>query len=242
MDSDDYLSPTHLGLYATVMDAYDITFQGYRTFENTSGETVREYSMDEKEVQSENCMELLCRVFECGNLFGSAWSKIFRKNIIDRWHLRFKEDVSIREDEIFTFEYCQYITSVKVINSTSYNYRLTPNSLMRRKYYDPRKMLDVYNYSYQAALQLPLTENFRKVIDKYYSDSLRWAFGMIYYPGRLADKSFRVYYYDILSDWDKKHPEERTRLMKINGCVTDYWELLKYVVKMFLKFINAKNN
>ena len=81
-------------------------------------------------------------------IFGSAWSKLFRKDIIDRWHLRFKEDVSIREDEIFTFEYCQYIKSVKVINSTSYNYRLTPNSLMRRKYYNPRKMLDVYNYSY----------------------------------------------------------------------------------------------
>lgn len=237
MDSDDYLSPAHLGLYASVMDAYDITFQGYCIFENTSGETVKKYCMGEKDAHSDNCMDLLCHVFECGNIFGSTWSKIFRKDIIERWHLRFKEDVAIREDEIFTFEYCQYIKSVKVINSISYNYRLTPNSLMRRKYYDPRKMLDVYNYSYQAALQLPLTDNFRKVIDQYYSDSLRWAFWMMYYPGQLADWPFRMHYYDILSAWDKNHTETRTRLIKVNGCVTDYWEILKYIIKTMIKNI-----
>ena len=239
MDSDDYLSPAHLGLYASVMDAYDITFQGYRTFENTSGRTKAEYRLEEAEAHNEECMGLLCRIFGCGNIFGSAWSKLFRKDIIDRWHLRFKEDISIREDEIFTFEYCQYIKSVKVINSTSYNYRLTPNSLMRRKYYDPRKMLDVYNYSYQAALQSPLTDNFRKVIDQYYSDSLRWAFWMMYSPGQLADRLFRMHYYDILNAWDKDHPETRTRLIKINGCVTDYWELLKYGVKSIINQISC---
>lgn len=240
MDSDDYLSPNHLGHYASVMDLYDITFQGYRTFENTSGETVKEYNIDENEAQSENCMDLLCRVFKCGNMFGSAWSKIFRKEIIDRWHLRFKEDVSIREDEIFTFEYCQYITSVKVINSTSYNYRLTPNSLMRRKYYDPRKMLDVFNYSYIAALQLPLNVNIRKIIDKYYSDSLIWGYWMMYYPGRLADKSFRLYYYDILRDWDKNHPEEPTDLVKINAIITDRWLTIKCIVKTMINNLANK--
>ena len=127
MDSDDYLSPAHLGLDASVIDAYDITFQGYCIFENTSGETVKKYCMGEKDAHSDNRMDLLCHLFECGNIFGSTWSKIFRKDIIERWHLRFKEDVSIREDEIFTYEYCQYIKSVKVINSTSYNYRLTHN-------------------------------------------------------------------------------------------------------------------
>lgn len=148
MDSDDYLSPCHLEQYASVMNDYDIIFQGYRIFENTSSKTKAEYSLEETEAHNEKCMNLLCRIFGCGNLFSSAWSKIFRKDIIDRWHLRFKEDVSICEDEIFAFEYCQYIKSVKVINSTSYNYRLIPNSLTRRKYYNPRKMLDVYNYSY----------------------------------------------------------------------------------------------
>ena len=63
---------------------------------------------------------------------------------------------------------------------------------------------------------------------------------MMYYPGQLADRSFRIQYYDILSAWDKKHPEERTRLIKINGCVTDYWELLKYGVKMFWKSTKMK--
>lgn len=62
MDSDDYLSPAHLGLYASVMDAYDITFQGYRTFENTSGRTKAEYRLEEAEAHNEECMGLLCRI------------------------------------------------------------------------------------------------------------------------------------------------------------------------------------
>lgn len=56
---------------------------------------------------------------------------------------------------------------------------------------------------------------------------------MMYYPGKLANKSFRLYYYAILRDCDKKHLEECTRLIKINGCVTDYWEILQIYNKNY---------
>lgn len=50
----------------------------------------------------------------------------------------FKEDISIREDEIFTFEYCHYIKSIKVLQSATYHYQQSDNSLMRRKYFAQR--------------------------------------------------------------------------------------------------------
>lgn len=235
VDSDDYLSPTHLAQYADVMNDYDITFQGYRLFDSNTDGTIKTYHAVETDTTANGIQNILCHVFECGNQFGSAWSKIFRKDIVDKWHIRFKECISIREDEIFTFEYCQYVKTIKVLDTTTYNYRMTQNSLMRRKYINPQEMLNAFDTSCQAALQIPQTAEFRTMIDTYYRDSLKWAYLMLYYPGKLADISFRTHYYDLLSDWDKKHPGLKTHLIKGNIRITDYWQLAKYVVKVMVK-------
>lgn len=235
VDSDDYLSPTHLAQYADVMNDYDITFQGYRLFDNDTDETIKTCHAAEMDTTAREMQSILCQVFECGNQFGSAWSKIFRRDIIDKWHIRFKENISIREDEVFAFEYCQYVKTVKVLDTTTYNYRMTPNSLMRRKYMNPQEMLNAFDASYQAALQIPQTAEFRTMIDTYYRDSLRWAYWMLYHTGKLADVSFRMRYYDVLADWDEKHPEMKTHLIKGSIRISDYWQLVKYAVKVMIK-------
>lgn len=235
MDSDDYLFPTHLSQYAAVMGNYDIVFQGYRMFDNFTNETVETCCLDEMSSDTDGIMGVLGRVFNSGNQFGSAWSKIFRGDIIEKRNIRFKNDISIREDEVFVFEYCQYAQRVKVLNTATYNYRMTPNSLMRRKYMSPAEIFKAVSYSYQAALQLPLTAEFREHIEIYYRDSLRWVYKVLYYPGHLAARTFRMQIYDALVDWDKKHSQLSTGLTGTSFQIIDAWMVLKYVVKTLIR-------
>ena len=56
------------------------------------------------------------------NLFGFTVNKIFRKSIIDKYNIRFIENLSISEDEIFTMEYCLKISSMKYFVCPLYHY------------------------------------------------------------------------------------------------------------------------
>lgn len=56
------------------------------------------------------------------DLMNPCWSRIYRKSIIERNHVRFDEAVSIGEDFLFTLEYFQCCKSVSVIH-TPYLYK-----------------------------------------------------------------------------------------------------------------------
>lgn len=63
------------------------------------------------------------------DVFGWTWDKIFKADIIRKWHIRFHEDVSFREDELFTFEFCRHIMSLQTIDLPLYNYRISNSGL-----------------------------------------------------------------------------------------------------------------
>lgn len=55
--------------------------------------------------------------------FGFTWNKCFSRNIISKNNILFVNDLSVREDEVFTNTYCSYINSIKFIKKILYNYR-----------------------------------------------------------------------------------------------------------------------
>ena len=63
------------------------------------------------------------------DVFGWTWDKIFKADIIRKWHIRFLEDVGFREDELFTFEFCRHIMSLQTIDLPLYNYRISNSGL-----------------------------------------------------------------------------------------------------------------
>lgn len=71
----------------------------------------------------ESSMNVMEQIFSIGNFFGPTWNKIFRASIISENEIKFKEDVNLREDEIFTFSYCRFVSRIKVLDSDSYNYQ-----------------------------------------------------------------------------------------------------------------------
>ena len=65
-------------------------------------------------------------------LFGFTWDKMFKADIIRQHNLRFAENISFREDELFTFSYCQFINTLQVIATPLYNYRMNSVGLTSR--------------------------------------------------------------------------------------------------------------
>ena len=77
----------------------------------------------------------------------SVWNVMYSMNIIRENKLKFpSERKLISEDLIWDSEYYKYAKRVKVINSTAYNYRITPGSLTKK--YKPdmlEKICVLYN-------------------------------------------------------------------------------------------------
>ena len=74
--------------------------------------------------------EIICRLYK-EHVYGWSWCKLFRREIIERHHIRFDESLRLWEDELFTSEFLKYAGSVRTVKSHLYHYMYYPNSLMQ---------------------------------------------------------------------------------------------------------------
>lgn len=56
------------------------------------------------------------------DLFGYAWCKLFKKEIIISNNIFFDENISLAEDEKFTCDYFKYVRKISILPSTYYHY------------------------------------------------------------------------------------------------------------------------
>lgn len=64
--------------------------------------------------------------------FGAPWSKLYKKEIIDKYNIRFPVDVHNGEDTIFIFNYLLYTSIVKIVPYSGYNYFFYKTSLAHK--------------------------------------------------------------------------------------------------------------
>lgn len=238
VDADDYLSESHLYNYSLWMENYDIVYQGYRLFDEESNATLERKAIDKEGVGVRQTMDVLCEIFVYGGLFGPTWSKIFRRSYIEEHGMRFDENLRIREDEIFTFEYCKHVKSIKSLETFTYNYQKTPSSLMRQGYYAPDILEKACICSYSIACKLPLTDQFKKTIDLYYTDTLTWCGKLCYNPYHLATKEIRKKILGSLFTAYKQMPSAKSmKFLKYNIFITDTFHLFVFYLKFIARIL-----
>ena len=101
------------------------------------------------------------------NYFGFTWNKVFCKDIIDQFHLRFIEGLAISEDEVFTLAYCNHIKTLKIIDIPLYHYLWKKQGLTHK-----HRMADEW---------ILLADNFKILLSQLENDELR-----AYYQKRIA--------------------------------------------------------
>lgn len=176
VDADDWLDPNILSDLDLDTTSSDITFFGFkRCYDNSKQEICLpdefQYTIDQKQIFS--CLEYLLNSKD--EFFGYSVNKIYKRSIIQKYNIRFKENLNVREDEAFALNYCLYIQSIRTISFAPYNYRILEGSLSHNK------QVRFRNYQLLIDVELilldlyPLTDfrnSFLNRIYKYYISSI----------------------------------------------------------------------
>lgn len=122
IDSDDWIEHDYLQKVNDNISDFDILFFGsvWHYGDGTSRSLCFHQSEYKKDVH-EAIFHLLENDIQT-NYFGFTWNKVFRRDIIERFHIRFMENLAISEDEVFTLAYCNHIQSLKIIEAPLYHY------------------------------------------------------------------------------------------------------------------------
>ena len=130
VDSDDWIVEQYVETLINVSENIDLVyFASNQIFEN--GDVINRIPKPEM-IKGRVGIEqklLSLKYGKIGDVFGWTWAKCFRKSIIEKYNIRFIENITFREDEIFTMDYCKYINSLIVIDKPLYCYRVRNDGL-----------------------------------------------------------------------------------------------------------------
>ena len=212
MDADDLILPSHLQSYADAADC-DIVFQGSITFDSETEEAIETNAMEPMVGNTrEEVAQVMCNMGAPYNInFCSTWGKILRRELLEKYHLRFHEDLCYGEDKVLSIEYCEYIKSIRVLSGTTYSYRRGQNSLTN-SYVRPADRFKYIHYYQQAYTQLYLTPELRYLFDEVCTSHYIEACLMIYYRFHLVlNRNERLAYLQECIDQAKVAPTESSQ-------------------------------
>lgn len=132
VDADDTVAPDYLMSISAHARHSDITFFGFRKCIVSTGDSMELIPKGKRPEMDRSCMERIMAslLSDCAvNFLGFTWSKVFKAEIIRKHRVRFNPLLKIKEDEIFTFEYCRHISSLQVLDRALYNYNIFEGSL-----------------------------------------------------------------------------------------------------------------
>lgn len=74
-------------------------------------------------------------MYDFGTFFRAVWGKLFEKEILDQYKLRFPEDLYMGEDAVFLINYLVHVSGINLIASDGYNYNRTNEGSATSKYH-----------------------------------------------------------------------------------------------------------
>ena len=133
VDSDDWVEREYLETLSNYRD-YDIVFFSHRMIYE-DGYTLK-FKFEAKEGGKRTIWEIVASLRKNAarsNFYGYTWNKMFRRDIIEKYKIRFTEGLRISEDEVYTLDYCTHAKSIKVLPLCLYNYRVLGTGLTTTK-------------------------------------------------------------------------------------------------------------
>lgn len=134
IDSDDWILSNYLETIINDTNIADLTFWGfqlhYANTLQTEYKPLDRFFNERKAI--EDCLAYLKHNNQHFEYLGYTVNKLFKASIIKEHHIRFIDNLSIREDEVFTLSYARYISSIRVKSSPLYNYRILQTGLSHK--------------------------------------------------------------------------------------------------------------
>ncbi len=132
VDSDDWLPMDAVKLLVRETEAQEadmVIGDFYRVFE---GKICLKGGIDRGGVISRDKYAEAMMKAPADLYFGVLWNKLYRRDLIEKHHVRMDESVSYGEDVIFNLEYLLYAKDIAVLKAPVYYYIRTPGSLIEQ--------------------------------------------------------------------------------------------------------------
>lgn len=133
-DSDDYIDINLLSETIPYMDmGYEMVVFEYNEIYDTGEIRPHAYHKNGSYVLDDTYkkVEFFTNILLKSMIGWGAWSRIYKRDIIEKYELRFKDNrIIFAEDLYFCLCYCGHITKVLSLNSLLYYYRQRQNSIM----------------------------------------------------------------------------------------------------------------
>ena len=142
VDSDDYIDIDYLECLITAKNSHVMCDNIWSKFQ-----VVDNYNMNKsnKSFQTRGQIYTVKQIMTLHEnwLDAGPYCKLYKREIIEKNHLRFDEDISLGEDLIFNFEYLDCTSGkIVVIDSLLYNYMHSNENSLSNKYY--ANLLGIY--------------------------------------------------------------------------------------------------
>lgn len=130
MDSDDELPEESISVRVQGIEKVDLLVAGYEVIDSKNK---KQYGIIQYDYQQSTQKEMFAMMFENSShgYQGYLWNKIFRREIITKYDLKFQENIHYNEDRLFIVQYLKKIRQIKFINNSVYYYRINPNGAMQ---------------------------------------------------------------------------------------------------------------
>ena len=148
VDADDYLEPDMIERMSNVCEEdleNDLVICGY---DEVYTDHVNPQSMNGKEELDR--LELLRALFAPDSVRGYLFNKMFRTDIIRKYHILLDEEIFICEDLLFCCEYGQQIRKAVVMKDALYHYVINVGSAVHGGY-SARRFTSVYAFDKMSA-------------------------------------------------------------------------------------------
>ena len=150
VDSDDYVAETYL---ETINRAVSETHPDLLIFgaESTGMGEKKWITGAYREAEELNIARRIAEAMQ-RYLFSSLWNKVFKRETIERFHLRFENGLAIGEDQLFIFTYAMHIKSLASVEEILYFVDTSDQGSLSRKArpYLTEQLMEVNRRMYAA--------------------------------------------------------------------------------------------
>lgn len=186
VDSDDCLESIMIKKLVEVIDGSQMVICGYKsTYGNRSHPINKNNTCPiEGEFKKNDFLNSFGILFKHG-FINSPCNKLYLTDIIQKYGIRFNEDLSMGEDLIFNLEYINACERISIIQESLYNYiSFNSDSLTRsfnKELFDNQKML------FSRIKEFLLSNNYytnknRDLIQSVYTDAIIGCFEQLFHP------------------------------------------------------------
>lgn len=219
IDSDDYVVSNYIESLVTEIKDVDLSVCGYYEV-NSMADVITSSIKSERCINTLSSEEYLEILFESDIGYqGYVWNKLFKKDIIDKYNLKFDTDIHYNEDRLFVFEYVKSCELITIYTIPLYMHLVNNESAMgiQTKTYNSKmiseitafeRMLSLVDNKLSSLYALILTNICNRLLWICESIRLRWnnqvPIADIKYVRKYVRKYFIKFYFNRLVPLKKK--------------------------------------